>query len=275
MLRGAISVCLLGTGFIAGSVSQANEAENEAESLQGVWRVVSIIESGKPVSAERVKDSKFEFISDKLVMSGFSEGEEGSEEFDYTLDPTKEPRCIDLIRGDTTIPGIYRIVGGALTLCLPGRDIMTRPTEFNSEEGSDISFVTLERVEEEGARPYGTVPDVRRPIPGPTTASLATDYKDVARESATFRAEFAAFREENAGFRGRVETQLGFLRWLGAFLAAILVTLVSIALWLFWHASALRWHVDALEKSSALVVERLGKLESTAGPSAKTQDISP
>ena len=98
-------------------------------------------------------------------------------------------------------------------------------------------------------------------MPGPTTESLATDFKDLARELAASRAEFAAFREEFAGFRGRVETQLGFLRWLGAFTAAILVTLVGSALWLSWNASALSQNVTVLERSTAKVVERLDALE--------------
>jgi hypothetical protein len=93
-------------------------------------------------------------------------------------------------------------------------------------------------------------------MPGPTTESLATDFKDLARELTVFRGEFAVFREDFAGFRGRVETQLGFLRWLGAFTAAILMTLVGSAIWLSWHASALSLHVQALEKSSAMVIER-------------------
>lgn len=136
-------------------------------------------------------------------------------------------------------------------------------------------LILLRPIGEDGTRRQWTVPGGSPAMPGPTTESLSTDFKDLARELATFRAEFAAFREDYAGFRGRVETQLGFLRWIGAFTAAILVTLVGSAIWLSWHASALSLHVAALEKSSAQVVERLGKLEPTAGTSAKTQAVSP
>ena len=69
-------------------------------------------------------------------------------------------------------------------------------------------------------------------MPGPTTESLATDFRDLARELAAFRSDSAAFREDFAGFRGRVEAQLGFLRWLGAFTAAILLALGASAIWL-------------------------------------------
>ena len=94
-------------------------------------------------------------------------------------------------------------------------------------------------------------------MPGPTTESLATDFRDLMREMAAARSEFASYREEFAGFRGRVDAQLGFLRWLGAFTAAILVTLVGSAIWLSWHASALSLRVEALEKSTSKVVDRL------------------
>ena len=100
----------------------------------------------------------------------------------------------------------------------------------------------------------------------PTTESLATDYKDLSREMAASRADFAAFREDFAGFRGQVEAHLGFLRWLGAFTAALLVALVGSAMWLSWHASALSLRVEAMGKSSGKVVERLDNIERAVAP---------
>lgn len=111
-------------------------------------------------------------------------------------------------------------------------------------------------------------------MPGPTTESLATDFRDLVRELSASRSEFASFREEFSGFRGRVETQLGFLRWLGTFTAAILVTLVGSALWLSWHASALSQRVENLERSSAKVVDRLDRLDRSIG-SVKAKDALP
>ncbi len=69
-------------------------------------------------------------------------------------------------------------------------------------------------------------------MPGPTTETLATDFKDLSRD-------LNALREEFANFRGRVDTQLGIIKWLGAFFAGILVSLVGSAVWLAWNASAL------------------------------------
>ena len=94
-------------------------------------------------------------------------------------------------------------------------------------------------------------------MPSPTTESLATDFRDLLREMTATRGEFASYREEFAEFRGRMEAQFGFLRWLGAFTAALLVTLVGSAIWLSWHASALSLRVEALEETTSKVVERL------------------
>ena len=110
---------------------------------------------------------------------------------------------------------------------------------------------------------------------GPTTESLATDFRDLVRELAASRAEFAAFREDFAGFRGRVETQLGFLRWLGAFSAAILVTLVGSALWLSWNASAMSERVEMFQGSTARIVERLDRLDRTDGYPSKGRFDAP
>ena len=103
-------------------------------------------------------------------------------------------------------------------------------------------------------------------MPGPTTESLATDFRDLLREMTAARSEFASYREEFAGFRGSVDAQLGFLRWLGAFTAAILATLVGSAIWLSWHASAFSLRVEALEKSTSKVLDRLDQAAGSMKP---------
>ncbi len=89
-----------------------------------------------------------------------------------------------------------------------------------------------------------------------TPEDLATDFRDLLREMAASRTVFASFREELAGHRGRVETQLSILRWLGTFMAAILVTLVGSVIWLSWHVSALNQRVDTLEKTTSKILDR-------------------
>ncbi len=110
-------------------------------------------------------------------------------------------------------------------------------------------------------------------MPGPTTESLATDFRDVLREMTAARSEFALFREEFAGFRGRVETQLSIMKWIGGFVATVLVTLIGCGFWLAWEASALTQRVGSMEKSTAKVVEQVDVLEKTTAKVADRVDL--
>ena len=107
-------------------------------------------------------------------------------------------------------------------------------------------------------------------MPGPTTESLATDFRDVLREITAIRSDIASLREDHAGFRGRVETKLGLIQWLGAFTAAILVTLVTSAIWLAWHASALTQQVDTLNRTNVKIIERLDQPNTPVKPKPAT-----
>jgi uncharacterized protein (TIGR03067 family) len=83
-----------------------------------------------------------------LVGAGFTP----LEEFVYRLDPTPDPKHIDLTRrwsrrgelAAQTIKGIYRLEQGRLWFCLgqPGAD---RPTEFASRPDMEWGLVQLVR----------------------------------------------------------------------------------------------------------------------------------
>lgn len=102
-------------------------------------------------------------------------------------------------------------------------------------------------------------------MPGPTTESLATDFRDSSRD-------FVQFREDFAGFKGRIETQLSLVRWVGTFIAAMLFSLVGSGVWLTWHASALNQRVEGLERTTLKVVDRQDKLEQATHRVVDRQD---
>ncbi len=95
-------------------------------------------------------------------------------------------------------------------------------------------------------------------MPGPTTESLATDFRDSSRE-------FTQFRENAAGFQGRVETKLSIIQWLGAFFATVMMSVLGSLIWLAWHASAVNQRVGVLEQTTVKVVERLDKIDERLG----------
>lgn len=91
-------------------------------------------------------------------------------------------------------------------------------------------------------------------MPGPTTESLATDFRDSSRE-------FAQFRENVAGFQGRVETELRLIRWVGVFFATVLMAQLGNLIWLAWEASAVKQQFVFLEQATSKSVERLDRID--------------
>jgi uncharacterized protein (TIGR03067 family) len=123
-------------------------AKKDQEKLQGTWETAAINYNGN----EQANDIKL-----KLVFNGKEVRVEGSDEvekdyakFTYKLDPSTNPRAIDITvsagnQKDTTLEGIYEVKGDELRLCVKviGKE---RPAKFASPEGENIALVVLKRV---------------------------------------------------------------------------------------------------------------------------------
>lgn len=117
----------------------------DKDKLQGEWTVTDAKKNGQgPPDRDEIVGQKLTFGGDKLKFGPF-EGE-------WTLDPSKEPRQIDLtvLEGPENekgkvAQGIYKLDGDKLTLHLshPGGE---RPTSFESKEGENCILLTTERV---------------------------------------------------------------------------------------------------------------------------------
>jgi uncharacterized protein (TIGR03067 family) len=138
----AIGLCLL-------LAAEPAKEKKPGEKLLGTWKATSIIYNGEEVLGDSVQNLKVTFTADKLSVSG-----EGAEldrygKFSYALDPAKA-QAIDLkfqIGEDkgARLPGIFKVEGDALQICV----ILTiggeRPTEFKSEESSNIAVAKFKR----------------------------------------------------------------------------------------------------------------------------------
>lgn len=78
---------------------------------------------------------------------------------------------------------------------------------------------------------------------GPTVKSVEEDLGELAGEVKDLGRSVDALRNEVTGFRASVETQLGFIKWVGVFFAGVLVALVAGAVNVAWNASALNSEV--------------------------------
>src|SRR5262249_61308270 len=109
-------------------------AEKTAQGrLQGASSDTAAEVDGKKASDDEVKKIgiKLEFAGDKVLLT-----QGGSELAAFKLDPTREPKEIDLIVGKTDVhKAIYRFDGDTLTVC-KSHPPLDRPTAFASKPGS-------------------------------------------------------------------------------------------------------------------------------------------
>ena len=123
------------------------ENRPDSERLMGKWTLVSAVHNGEELPSDQARDLRLE-LTDKLFRSNLPSRLFG--EATYTLDPSQEPRWMDVISpgdfGEHVCRGIYRIEGEQLTLChsWPGDE---RPTRFESRPGSNTNLTRWRRAD--------------------------------------------------------------------------------------------------------------------------------
>jgi RNA polymerase sigma factor (sigma-70 family) len=134
------------------------EAKGDAKAIQGVWQVTSLEVDGAEAPNEGefkdIRAMKWAFTADKVSVQAKGKAEDATA---YRLDPTKNPKMID-IQGKEAAPpggvpstepppwnpGLYSLDGDVLKLCV-SRVKDKRPTEFRTKKGGDTMVLTLSR----------------------------------------------------------------------------------------------------------------------------------
>ena len=116
------------------------EGEVRRGAVRGTWLIIALEAGGKAEPEANYRGNTLTFTPTKATLK---EGKHAPIEFAWALDPTKNPRAIDLTAKAVTIRGIYRFDGDDLTLCLSVGP--TRPTEFVTKPGGDSEIFTLKR----------------------------------------------------------------------------------------------------------------------------------
>jgi uncharacterized protein (TIGR03067 family) len=122
-----------------------DEMKSDVSAFQGEWRLTTLESDGKQNDVPDGDGAKVVFKGDRLLLGG-------EEKFVVKLDPSCDPKIIDLIpleeeNKDEVLEGIYRFSGSKLILCVRGPSrIRMRPVKFGEEESM---VVTLEKVRAE------------------------------------------------------------------------------------------------------------------------------
>jgi uncharacterized protein (TIGR03067 family) len=151
-------MAILLAGLIPAGLLRGEDGKADLDQLQGSWEVTAMEMGGKATAAKDLPGKvTVTFTGEKMEMDGPLAAAEGEKPvppaFTVKLDPSKNPKAIDTValtgrfKGKTQ-PGIYRLEGDELTLCLPNQEAKVRPTEFESPAGSELVVMTLKRSKE-------------------------------------------------------------------------------------------------------------------------------
>jgi uncharacterized protein (TIGR03067 family) len=154
LLTAIALIGILLTGVAKSQNRQEPIGNPDAKDLQGEWQAVDRQRNGQ--SEERfvkaLKNSRWIFQGEQAIGFTFSAGNlmppRGRRKWLFTLDPTKQPKEIDVVitrlDEDATVPGIYSLERGRLTICQnPERK---RPTDFKTADGDGNVLEVYERV---------------------------------------------------------------------------------------------------------------------------------
>lgn len=121
-------------------------AKDDRDRLQGTWRVVALVDDGRPVPQEAIQGARLIFEGNNYSIQGGRQNFRGT----FRLDPDRTPKALDgsyheLGGGDSgDARGIYELDGKRLKLCWRhgGKE---RPNSFTSTEGSGARLLIAER----------------------------------------------------------------------------------------------------------------------------------
>ena len=117
------------------------EVQDSRAQLQGTWQLIHGEKSGKPFPEVVTKNVQLVFNDGQMTTRN------GQTEFSYPfkLVPDLSPSAIDLIMNESIGQGIFRLESDQLTIVHTEAG-ETRPTTFDTQEGSKLTMLILEKL---------------------------------------------------------------------------------------------------------------------------------
>jgi uncharacterized protein (TIGR03067 family) len=140
-----VVVLVLGFGVAAGP--RPEMVERERQRLEGTWKVTRADAGGTPIPQKEFRDLRLTFKGDKFTAR---RGDDDAQEGSFTIDPTKNPKEMDITRRNGPARGqkqlaVYQLNGDLLTICSCESET-ERPTGFDTREQPTWTVMVLRRV---------------------------------------------------------------------------------------------------------------------------------
>jgi uncharacterized protein (TIGR03067 family) len=137
-------------GLMFATDSKDDAAKQERAKLQGVWAVVAIETDGNRAAPARAMKWT---IKDNHITQSIVNVAGAVREFSFDLDPSTDPKMLDLTYEDSArkgekIEGIYELKDDELRICLnfaPKAAPRQRPTEFETKSNTNFSLRIMRR----------------------------------------------------------------------------------------------------------------------------------
>lgn len=138
-------------------------AQNDAQDIRGLWRLVRGEFEGKDTSAAQL-DARTRWTITADTISIFHKGNKTGS-WKYKLDPKAQPPALDLTTTNPVhvLPCIYRLEGDRLTVCLQNFPEKGRPKDFISTPNSGIGKYVYARMQPEEVKQFDNPPPVVKP----------------------------------------------------------------------------------------------------------------
>jgi uncharacterized protein (TIGR03067 family) len=137
---------VLAGSFGLSTAAPAPKDDKDLKKFEGDWTFTAWESRGQAVPREQLDIAKWLVKGDKYTFEMGEEKEEGT----IKLDPAKKPATIDFAitagndKGKDQ-PGIYKVDGDTITICLARPGGKERPTDFKSTEENGFILVTVKK----------------------------------------------------------------------------------------------------------------------------------